>query len=91
MGAAPPPRAVRPGTGGGANGTAGTLGVGGNGDVLRGGGGGGGGRYGGGGGGAPASSGEGAGGGGGSGLSTGVNQLLETGVRTGAGLAVVSW
>lgn len=85
---------------GGAGGTgataglAGALGLGGQGSPgnSRAGGGGGGGRYGGGGGGASASGGtSGAGGGGGSGLSTGVNETLESGVRTGAGAATFVW
>lgn len=74
---------------GGLAGSNGALGVGGDGgNVQRGGGGGGGGYYGGGGGGGPSAN-AGGGGGGGSGLSTGVNETLETGVRRGNGYAVI--
>ena len=74
--------------------TAGVLGVGGDGGSAapRGGGGGGGGYYGGGGGGGGNTGGSaGGGGGGGSGLSTGVNETLQTGVREGNGIAILSW
>lgn len=69
------------------NGTAGALGTGGNGGSdTRGGGGGGGGHYGGGGGGSSGGGTAGGGGGGGSGLSTGVNETLTSGHRSGNGL-----
>lgn len=76
-------------------GGAGALGTGGNGCEISGtfksSGGGGGGRYGGGGGGAGSVGTSGGGGAGGSGLSTGANETLQTGVRSGNGVATLSW
>jgi len=72
-------------SGGGTGTTAGSLGQGGSGGAFCGGGGGG--RYGGGGGHVAWS----AGGGGGSGLSTGVNETLETGVNSGDGSLTATW
>ena len=73
-------------------GALGQGGVGGNSATRRGGGSGGGGYYGGGGGGSKGGTGfHGGGGGGGSGLSTGVNEILESGVRTGNGQAILTW
>lgn len=80
--------------GGGTTPSAGTLGDGGNGGGTspRGGGGGGGGYYGGGGGAGGTSAGQaGAGGGGGSSLSTGINELVETGVRSSHGRVFLTW
>lgn len=79
------------GTSGDGTATAGTLGVGGNGAIAaRGGGGGGGGLYGGGGAAASGSTGTiGGGGGGGSGLTTGVESVVETGVRYGNGVVLI--
>lgn len=82
------------GGGGGTSGNPGLLGIGGHGAVStnpRGGGGGGGGYYGGGGGGGAGGGTAGAGGGGGSGLSTGVNETLTSGTRSGNGVADLTW